>query len=177
MPMALIVAATLLTLAVVLYVISPILQDHHAPLEDADLTVVAETAKRVALMALRDAEYDRATGKLDEADYEVLRAELSREALAAMKHEEQLLSQAPGADKKLPSSHWTNPAPEDGGPTSVPTTYDTSDSLEAEIAELRVGLREGTTCTVCGHPNRRNSNFCTSCGRPLARGQQDGEAP
>ena len=53
--MALIVAATLLTLAVVLYVISPILQDHHALLEDADLTVVAETAKRVALMALRDA--------------------------------------------------------------------------------------------------------------------------
>ena len=43
--------------------------------------------RRVALTALRDLEYDRATGKLDEDDYGQLRTELSREALEHLDEE------------------------------------------------------------------------------------------
>ena len=44
----------------------------------------AEARRRVTLLALRDAEYDFATGKLDETDYQALKRQLSAEALAAL---------------------------------------------------------------------------------------------
>lgn len=50
--------------------------------------VERENKKRVALAALKDVEYERAAGKLDEADYREVRARLEREALAAIRRAE-----------------------------------------------------------------------------------------
>lgn len=44
----------------------------------------AEARRRVALASLKEVEYDRASGKLDDRDYAELRAQLEREALAAI---------------------------------------------------------------------------------------------
>ena len=44
----------------------------------------AESRKRVALASLKEIEYDRIGGKLDDADYQELRARLEREALVAI---------------------------------------------------------------------------------------------
>lgn len=147
--MALTLAAALLALAVVLYVISPILQGRFAPMSvPGEARDDAQVRKKVALRALRDAEFDFDAGKLDQADYEALRAELSSEALLAVERAEAL-------DK----------------PDEVPVAASggSSPDVEAKIAEVRAGLRTGSTCRHCGQTNRAGSNFCTNCGRPLDR--------
>jgi hypothetical protein len=167
--MTLFLAAGLLTLAVVIYVLSPILQDRRAPLESsADDLTDAQARKRVALMALRDAEYDFATGKLGEEDYQLLRHELSAEALQALRNQEvvessqsPLASEDQGVGQEGAASDGARDAPRDEG--SQPT------EVEAEVARVRAGLQSGDTCHQCGHVNRTGGNFCTSCGRPLGR--------
>lgn len=54
-----------------------------APLEES------ESPKVQALLALKEIEFDRATGKLSEEDYAELKARYGREALAAMDAEAQ----------------------------------------------------------------------------------------
>jgi hypothetical protein len=47
--------------------------------------VEREARKRVALAALKDVEYDRAAGKLDDSDYQEMRGRLEFEALEAVR--------------------------------------------------------------------------------------------
>lgn len=150
----LLVAGGLLAAAVVLFVLHPLVKGLEAPLEledddpgKADL----EHRRRVALGALRDAEYDFATGKLDETDYRHLRGELARDALALL---EEGAAEAPSGDG-------------DGETEEI-------DPLEAEIARIRSGLREGTTCRACAHVNPAGSRFCGRCGASLARADRVG---
>lgn len=132
--------AALLVVAVVAWVLLPVTRGQHASLdrEDGELTD-GEARRRVALLALRDVEYDYHTGKLDQDDYLALRSELSAEALAAL--------QALDAETE--------------GGAGDP-------DLEAEIAAVRAGLEAGTTCAACGQVNPEGSRFCASCGSALA---------
>jgi hypothetical protein len=77
--------ALILVAAVVGFILQPVLQGHWASLrhEDDEMTE-AEARRRVTLLALRDAEYDFATGKLDVDDYTALKRQLSAEALAVL---------------------------------------------------------------------------------------------
>jgi hypothetical protein len=64
----------------------------------------------VALAALKEVEYDRAAGKLDDADYESLKGQLELEALHAVR-----VADAPDATQgKVPASRhvcgFKNPA-------------------------------------------------------------------
>jgi hypothetical protein len=126
------VGALILVGVVVAFILMPLIQDRRASLvrEDDELTD-AQAARRVALLALRDIEYDYQTGKLDEKDYREMKRQLSAEALLAMKALE-----------------------EEGG----------RDELEAEIADMRQGLRAGQVCEVCGFRNPEGSRFCGACG-------------
>ncbi len=132
--------AVLLTVGAVALIFHPLLTGASAPLEASaeDLTD-AQHRKRMALLALRDVEYDFHAGKLDETDYRALKAQASAEALSALDDEAQ------GAMAS-------------GRP-----------DVEAEIAALRATLREGTVCPHCAHPNPRGSRFCGECGAALAR--------
>jgi hypothetical protein len=140
--MALFVGAALVAAAAVLFIIQPVSRGLHASLERReDELTETEARKRVALLALRDVEYDFLAGKLDEEDYKSLKGELTAEALAAL-----------GADEKARAN----------GGRGVGTA-----ELEAEIARVRAGLRAGTTCASCGHANEPGSRFCAFCGQGL----------
>lgn len=146
--MALIVGAALLTGGVIFYILLPVIQGRSASLERSeDELTESEAKKRVSLLALRDVEYDFATGKLDERDYRELKGEISREALAALREVE-----AESEDR--------------GGRATRPAT-DAASGIEADIAAVREGLRTGTTCHSCGHVNADGSDFCADCGARL----------
>lgn len=139
--MSLFIGAALLAGAVVLFLLHPMITGDRAPMEgEEDEMTEAESRRRVKLRALRDVEYDHATGKLDDHDYESLKRELSAEALVALDAEKaERAAQDP-------------------------------DALEGEIARIRDGLRSGLTCERCGHLNAADSRFCASCGSPLPAG-------
>ena len=147
--MAMIIGAALLTGGVILYILLPVIQGQRASLERSDDELTeSEAKKRVSLLALRDVEYDFATGKLDETDYRELKGEISREALAALREVE--------AESRDRLGDTKRPAAEGAG------------DIEADIAAVRAGLRMGTTCHTCGHPNADGSRFCAGCGAQLA---------
>ncbi|GMR12475.1 MAG: hypothetical protein BMS9Abin29_0664 [Gemmatimonadota bacterium] len=146
--MVLIVGAALLTGGVILFILLPVIRGGRASLERSeDELTESEAKKRVSLLALRDVEYDFATGKLDEGDYKDLKREISREALSALREVE-----AEG-DRRLRRAKGS--ADEEAG------------GIEAEIAAVREGLRRGTTCHTCGHSNADGSRFCAGCGAQL----------
>jgi hypothetical protein len=125
----------------VLFIVQPVARGLHASLErEEDELTETEARKRVALLALRDVEYDYLAGKLDEQDYRSLKGELTAEALAALEADESARN-GPGA---------VDPA-----------------ALEAEIAQARLGLHEGSFCPECGFAVDRGSRFCSSCGHAL----------
>jgi cytochrome c-type biogenesis protein CcmI len=140
--------AVLLVAAAVLFIIQPLLTGESASLDRTeDEMTEAESKRRVKLLALRDVEYDFATGKLDEDDYKELRRELSSEALAALDEAEREASE---------------PALNGDDPTRA--------DVEREVARVRKGLQEGSVCSSCGHANRAGSRFCSGCGEPLRAG-------
>lgn len=140
--MTLYVGVALVTAAVLLFILQPVVKGLHASLErDDDELTDTEARKRVALLALRDVEYDFLAGKLDEDDYRSLKSELTAEALAALEADE--------------ASRSAGGRPADEG-------------IEAEIARIRAGLRSGVVCAECGFSNDEGSRFCSSCGQALA---------
>ena len=142
--MGVLVGAALIALSAVLFIVQPMFRGLHASLEreDDELTDT-EARKRVALLALRDVEYDFLAGKLDEEDYRSLKAELTAEALAALEADE--------AAKAFPGDGVRGPA-----------------DLEAEIARARQQMFvDLVPCDACSFANEQESRFCSACGAPL----------
>jgi len=140
------VGAALVAAAVILFILQPVVKGLHASLVRAeDELTDTEARKRVALLALRDVEYDFLSGKLDENDYRALKKELTAEALAALEEDEAARAALAGRE---------------------PSGASEAD-LEAEIAQVRAKLRSEVTCPSCGYGNEEGSRFCSACGSSL----------
>ncbi len=149
---------TLVSAGVILFVMLPVLRGDWAALESSDDEVTeADARKQAALRGLRDAEYDLRSGKIDQADYQLLKSELARQALEAMEEEG---TAGHAAEEGTPADPATKSAK---GATADPD----SERLEAEIARVRKGMAEGRTCPGCGHLNVKKSRFCSGCGGRL----------
>ncbi len=146
--------AVLVAAAVVLYVVQPVFGGERAPLFSLDRELTeAEARRHLTLVALRDVEYDYATGKVDERDYRRLRDELAREALEALR------------EVRRSRERTEDPPPERDART---------DEIEREIAAYRVALRAGTLCERCGNANVGEALFCATCGRRLESERDEG---
>ena len=145
-----VIAAALLAAAAIWLVLGPLMWPEPGRVRAWEPPDPEETARGVALSALREIEFDRETGKLSDSDYAELKAEYSVAAVAALRQEGSVSSGAAG--------------PSAAGPASV------SDAdVEAMIAARARALAGGSSpaCRTCGPRPETDAVFCSSCGRRL----------
>jgi hypothetical protein len=169
-----------LALAAVWFVLWPILRPESAvgalAAGDPGGDDEVELAPRaVALRALKEIEFDRATGKLADADYAALKAKYTSEALAALRAETGVaspkgLGREPGAGahterpapgSRLPGASSRTPACPDHGPRPE------SDAEFCSACGRRLASAPGF-CARCGAPLPRDAAFCARCGVRVA---------
>ncbi len=125
--------------------------------EDPDDDLSPQT---VALRALKEIEFDRATGKLSDTDYESLKAKYTAEALAAMRGEqgagsrEQTIMPAPRSLLPAPSCPEHGPRPE-------------PNAVFCSQCGRRLGSAPGY-CVRCGTALADDARYCNRCGTRVA---------
>jgi len=106
-----------------------------------------ETRSGIALLALKEIEFDQATGKLSDSDYAMLKERYSQEALVALDRDQ--LEAERGA-----------------------ATADPEALVAARLGQLRSAQATGTPapplCPGCGPRPEPDALFCSSCGRTLS---------
>jgi hypothetical protein len=146
--MAELVVGVIVAIVAVGVVLEPLLRDGRGSLpygdetddaEDDVLTDIeeSESPKVQALLALREIEFDRATGKLSDEDYQSLKQRYGAAALDAIKAEEGAAAEAAAAPDA------------------------------AEAAVQRVKSRKHVECPSCGPRPEQGAVFCSECGRSL----------
>jgi Double zinc ribbon len=121
----------------------------------------------VALRALKEIEFDRATGKLADADYEQLKAKYTAEALAAMRGEG--ARPAVRDERDLPQREMPVRAPLTAHRAHCPEHGARPESDAAFCGEC--GRRLGTApgyCVRCGTALETDARYCNRCGARVA---------
>lgn len=108
-----------------------------------------ETRRGIALIALKEIDFDRATGKLSDADYEMLKEKYTAEALAAIREDAPAAAPAPGVEASL-RCHRCGTPPEPG----------------ASYCTACGGSLHASACRACHLPIEAESRFCPGCGAP-----------
>jgi double zinc ribbon protein len=131
------VAGTALAIGALAFVLYPLFFD--PPRARPVIASHAQTlSDDVAVAALREIEFDRATGKLSEGDYAELKEQYTRQALSAMRR-------AASSDLDVPAGD--------------------ADVVEAAI---RAYQATRPTCAAHGPRPEPGAIFCSECGRYLA---------
>ena len=156
---------TLLAIAAMAWVLSPLFRADAgvvaAPYSPARADLGARRER--AVEALREIEFDQATGKLSDADYAMLKTRYTRQAVAAMRSEsgapvvdeseiEAAIRRAREAQATIPacSVHGLRPEPD-----------------AAYCSEC--GRFLGGACAHCGsNTSAAGARFCEGCGHRLA---------
>ena len=164
------IAAALVGLLALFVVLRPLIWP--PPAADAVFEPVEqeETPRGVALLALKDIEFDRETGKLSDEDYNFLKEKYTALALEALRAEEgakapddvealiahrvrALRSAAATAPPGAPVCLTCGPRPE-------------PDAVFCSTCGSR--LPAAATCTHCGAGLSADSRFCEGCGSRVA---------
>jgi hypothetical protein len=111
----------------------------------------------VALRALKEIEFDRATGKLSDSDYEQLKAKYTQEALTAMRGEPRL---TPGARPGITKARAAASCPEHG-------VRPEKDAQFCSECGRRLGTAPGY-CARCGSALEDDARYCNRCGARVA---------
>ncbi|HLG06686.1 MAG TPA: zinc ribbon domain-containing protein [Gemmatimonadales bacterium] len=126
-----------------------------------------ETRRGVALLALKEIEFDRETGKLSDADYQMLKSRYAAEALAALAAEdasddpEELISRR----LQLLRSARSSGSPE---PPACPRCGPRPEADARFCSRCGSSLAGARFCSGCGAPLAAESRFCAGCGVRVA---------
>jgi len=153
------------TYFVLLPILRPPVESASNPAVDDEGEDPADDMSRqtVALRALKEIEFDRATGKLSDSDYEQLKAKYTAEALAAMRGEQSGhgMRDAGSVTPAHPASRISPPACPEHGPRPEKDAQFCSDC----------GRRLGTAlgyCARCGTALEDDARYCNRCGARVA---------
>src|SRR6266699_1971761 len=156
-----IVLATAATYFVLLPILRPAVESAGAPSADEGEDPADDMSlQTVALRALKEIEFDRATGKLSDADYEQLKAKYTAEALAALRGESGNVQRETGhvAATTFPVSRF--PCPEHGPRPE-------KDAQFCSECGRRLGTAPGY-CARCGTALENDARYCNRCGARVA---------
>lgn len=119
--------------------------------------------RAVALRALKEIEFDRATGKLSDADYDALRANYTGAALRALRGESGGGRRETGgaAAGSSPVSRVPSPVCPADGPRPEP------DAEFCSSCGRRLGSAPGY-CARCGTALEADARYCSRCGARVA---------
>ena len=121
-----------------------------------------ETRRGIALIALKEIDFDRATGKLSEADYESLKAKYTGEALAALREEE-----SPADAVEALIAERVKVLRSSGGAASMRSCPQCGPRPEPDpkfCSNCGGQLTVMAECRVCHAPMEVGSKFCAACG-------------
>ncbi len=122
--------------------------------------------RAVALRALKEIEFDRATGKLSDADYDDLKTKYTTEALAALRGEH------PGGEMRDAGSVVSDAVSHPASRMSHPVcpNHGTRPESDAQFCS-ECGRRLATApgyCARCGAALESDAHYCHSCGARVA---------
>jgi hypothetical protein len=146
------VTGTVLAIAALMLVLAPLVSGRTtSDVSDADrrtndARIADEEEQGSAIAALREIEFDRATGKLSDSDYVDLKQRYTRAALDELRAE--TLSIEPATVV----------------PASVSNTISIDDAVEAAIARAR---ESRPTCETCGPRPEIDAKYCSNCGSAI----------
>jgi Double zinc ribbon len=156
----------LLAAGAIYFVLLPILRPPVEAASDADPGDEGEdpaddmSPQTVALRALKEIEFDRATGKLSDQDYDALKAKYTGEALAAMRVESGIRRQESGV-RPAPESRLVTPTcPEHGARPEIGAVF-------CSHCGRRLGKAPGY-CARCGTALEEDARYCNRCGARVA---------
>ena len=160
------VLGTLLAIGALAYVLYPIFFGAPPAPRTARRPPAAPSgsdAGGIAVAALREIEFDRATGKLSDSDYAQLKDRYTREALAAMREADRAPQEAEGVvdDVEAAILAWRARHPECA-------TCGPRPEVDAIFCSACGRYLRGT-CTHCGaRIDELGARFCRECGHQLA---------
>jgi hypothetical protein len=121
-----------------------------------------EHRKELALAALKEIEFDRATGKLSDTDYQSMLTRYTKEAVEALRESEAEAGIAGGNGPAAAGVAGGNGQAAAGVAGSGGVEAD--DPIERLIAETRAANKGRRFCSNCGAALEGSGRFCVECG-------------
>lgn len=166
-----IVVALALGALVLWLVFAPMLTPGRPDLSLLEPEAPEETRRGVALLALKEIEFDRETGKLSQRDYELLKSRYASEALAALRAEAPAATETGGPEELIAArlqSLRSARSSDQPAPASCRTCGPRPEAGARFCSRCGLALGAPGFCTQCGAALPNSSRFCAACGTRVA---------
>ncbi len=160
-------AAVVVALVMLWLIFQPLLSPATTAAEWIEPEDPDETPRGIALLALKELDLDRETGKLSDEDYRMLQSRYAAEALQALRNEEE--ETADSQIEALIAGQRARPSPADlpSGHLVCPTCGPRPEADACFCSGCGVVLVQDKACAFCGTAVVPGQKFCGGCGNAI----------